>query len=174
MVATNRPSGAGLASTLAACVLAAAGLGCGEPIPPMPETSGAGVQPLVTVTMSLDAVDEWELPEGKAKIMEYDERTVLYVDRSEATLELSRSIPVEAKGAGQVLLRVMCDGEYKVALKVGSVTLPAVDGGDTRREWRELMFPLSRPLTVNEGDRVTVVREPTKAPVLIEAIRFMP
>ncbi|QDV08954.1 hypothetical protein Poly30_45100 [Planctomycetes bacterium Poly30] len=158
----------------AAAMVLALALGCGEPIPPTSEAPEGGIQPLVTIAMSEEHAEDWTLPEGKARIQNFLDRIVLFLDRSEAEKEISHRIPTEARGAGFVALRVMSDFSYRVGLQLGATEVPAIEGGNTRREWRELMFALPGPLTFDEGDRVTFEFGPTTAPVLIEAIRFLP
>lgn len=151
-----------------------AATGCGEPIPPMSETLEGGVQPLLTIAMAQDLAGNWVLPEDQASIQDLLDRTVLYLNPSDEEKEVSHLLPPEARGAGFVALRVMSDFSYRVGLRLGSMEVPSIEGGNTRREWRELMFALPSPLSFQPGERFALRFGPTTAPVLIEAIRFIP
>lgn len=158
------------------CVWGAAAFlaGCGEPIPPVDEAAGGGVKPLVTVAVASESFGDWTLPANQGRILETAAGEALLLDKAETSQEITHLIPALARGAGHVALRVMSDRNYRVGVQLGSTKLAPVDAGNTRREWRELMFALPAPLSFEEGEEVVLQFGPMKAPVLIEAIRFLP
>jgi hypothetical protein len=139
--------------------------------------TGAGAQslaPLATLTAPVEGDHGWEFDAAHVRLGPFGDRQALYIDVTEEPLTVDIPLPRAANGAGHVELRVMSDGEFRLGVAFGENELPAVSAGSTRRQWRDLLIPLARPLAVEPGDRMTLRRESSALPVVIDSIRFIP
>ncbi|MEM8713537.1 MAG: hypothetical protein AAGG01_21545, partial [Planctomycetota bacterium] len=116
----------------------------------------------------------WGFDEEEAHLQTYGGERVLLVEASMNAVVVEIPVPEGAAGAGQVAVRVMSDGDFRMTLTLGNLKGAPVPVGNSRRRWREVLFPLTRPLSFSSGERLRLQLESLAVPVVLQAVRFMP